>query len=470
MTHTKTSDKRSRGGTAYVMSLMAVIVFSILAAALASSTTLILRAGDNYRSVVNARLAAESGMDFMLNQIRIIRIPVDTNEDTVSANLTQALGNLLNTTANVAGQSVTVSREHAGDDCHHWTVHVPDIQLPYGSFSCTLLPAAPDRCTLVVKGIANDISRSVAIDLVMTPRPNVAFDFGLASFGPVSVVGNARIVGVNDPSEASVLAADTSGGTALSLAANAVIAGDLTVVGDGHIAISGSPSLGGTTDPELMADHIHSVPEPPDVPTLNIGPIAALATNVVDSTTHTSSSGLTFSNIRIAAGTNPTFASDVVINGVIYVEAPNHVTFSGNSTINGMVVTEDSENPIESCQLNFAGGMQAFGVETLPDTPEFSEIKQHTGSFVVAPGFSVTFSAQFSTINGTIAADKLTFTGQAGGIINGAVIGLSEHPMALDGGVEIRVDRLNARPDPAGFVDTMALEADPASYTELVGG
>ena len=461
MNITRTSSRGGRGGMAHVLALVFLVLLNGLAVALVSGTMLNLRAGDNYRRAVDAQLAAESGMDFMLNQIRSVRIPQDTNQETMPANIAEALGALLNTTANLASQSVTVSTG---------TVYVPGIQLPYGSFSCTLAPDGDKRCRLVVRGSAQGVQRSVAIDLVMTPKHSTAFDYGLASFGPVSIVGNARIVGVNDPSEASVLAADTSGGAALSLAANALIAGDLTVVNNAPIAISGSPSLGGTTDPELMADHILSVPEPPEAPALDIGPIAALATNVVDSSTHTSSPGLTFSNIRIAAGTNPTFASDVVINGVVYVEAPNNVTFSGNSTINGMVVTEDSDNPIQSCQLNFAGGMQAFGVETLPDTPEFAEVRQHTGTFVVAPGFGVTFSAQFSTINGTIAADQLTFTGQAGGIVNGAVIGLSERPMALDGGVEIHVDRLNAYPNPAGFVETMALEPDPASYTELVGG
>ncbi len=469
MTHTKTSDKRSRGGTAYVLSLMAMIVFSVLAAAMASNTMLIIRAGDNHRSAVNARLAAESGMDFILNQIRSIRLPADTSEETMSTNLGEILGSLLNATANLQSQTVTVSREH-GENCQHWTAHVPDIQLPYGNFSCTLVPDGPDSCTLVVRGSANAISRSITIDLVLIPRHSTVFDYGLASFGPVSMSGNAKIVGVNDPSEANMMAATTSGGTALSLGGNAVIGGQLTVVDNAPIAISGTPSLGGTSDPEQMAQYIHSVPSAPEVPTLDVAPLAALAINVVDSSTHTSTSGMTFSNIRIAAGANPTFASDVVINGIIYVEAPNIVTFSGKATINGIVATEASNNPIESCQLHFAGQVEAFAVETLPETPEFSEIRQHTGTFVLAPGFAVTFSGQFSAINGTIAADKLTFTGQSEGIVNGAVIGLGNYPTALDGNVEIHVDRQGAYPNPAGFVKNFALEAKPASYTELVGG
>lgn len=470
MTHTKTSDKRSRGGVAYVISLMAMIVFTVLAAAMASNTMLILCAGDNHRSVVNARLAAESGMDFMLHQIRNIRLPQDTKQETLPTNLTQALGDLLNATANLASQPVTVSRLHSAEHCLHWTVHVPEVQLPSGSFSCTLVPVGPDRCTLIVQGSANGISRSVAIELVMISKHSKAFDYGLASFGPVSMSGNAIIVGVNDPSEASMIAANTSGGAALSLSGNAVIGGDLTVVGDSYITISGTPSVGGTSDPELIGDHIHTVPTAPEVPALDVAPLAALAINVVNSSTHTSSSGMTFNNIRIAPDANPTFASNVVINGIIYVEAPNIVTFSGKATINGIVVTEDSDNPIESCQLHFAGQVEAFSVETLPDTPEFHDVREHTGTFVVAPGFAVTFSGQFSAINGAIAADQLTFTGQSEGIVNGAVIGLGNYPTSLDGNVEIHVDRQRAYPNPCGFLKTIALEADPASYTELVGG
>ena len=461
MTYAETSDTRSRGGMAHVLSLMVMLVFSVLAAALASNTMLILRAGDNHRSAVYARLAAESGMDFMLNQIRIVRLPPGTTQETMPANLAEVLGNLLNATANLGGQSVSVNGS---------TVYVPDIQLPYGSFSCTLAPDGEERCTLVVRGIADGVHRSVAIDLVLTPRHSEVFDYGLASFGPVSLDGSAKVVGINDPSEANVLAADTSGGTVLNLSGSALIAGDVWVVGDAPVAISGSASLGGTIDPELMGQHIHPLCAPPESPTLEIAPIAALATNVVDSSTDTASPGLTFTNIRIVANTNPTFGSDVVINGVTYVEAPNIVVFSDRTTIRGMVVTEDSDNPIESCRLSFSAQVEAYGVETLPDTPEFSEVKQQSGTFILAPGFAVTFCGQFSGVNGTIAADKLTFTGQAAGVVRGAVIGLAEHSMSLNGGVEIHVDRSGADPDPAGFVKVLALEPDPTSYTELVGG
>ena len=151
------------------------------------------------------------------------------------------------------------------------------------------------------------------------------------------------------------------------------------------------------------------------------------------------------------------------------MEAPNVVTFAGQTTINGFIVTEQNSLPIEQCQINFAGTVDAAGVAALPDTEEFAAVKQHTGTFLLAPGFAATFSGNFSTINGSIVADQLTFSGTAEGIIKGGVIGLTDLPTELSGNVEIYVDRSTQDPDPAGIVKPFALETMPDSYTELTG-
>jgi len=49
----------------------------------------------------------------------------------------------------------------------------------------------------------------------------------------------------------------------------------------------------------------------------------------------------TLQNIRIKAGTNPTF-NDVLIEGVVFVETPNNVKFTGNATLQGVIVTQDA--------------------------------------------------------------------------------------------------------------------------------
>jgi len=448
------------GGTVTILALLLLIVLSTLMISFAQFTGLGLRAADNFRRTADARLAAESGMAFTIYQLRRVRLPADTTEATLAANLTTALGSRLDGTTNLSGAAVT----NTGSE-----VYVPPIPLDAGStFCCWILPVDADLCRLRVKGSAGGVDRYLTIDLAIAPRLPSVFDYGLASGGPVLLSGASKIVGVNDPAEASVFAAISDAGEAINIGGNAVtVSGDLFVSGeDGSVAITGSPSIGGSTDPATVAEHIHFGVEPPEFPELNVAPLAAMATNVVDGSTDTASPGQTFTNIRIAAGTNPSFGSDTVINGVVYVEAPNLVSFAGHAQINGMMVTEDKGLPIEECQLSFAGTVEAAGVEALPDTDQFGPVKQHTGTFVLAPGFAATFAGNFSTVSGTIAADQLTFSGTSEGVIRGAVIGLSDRPTQVAGKVEIYVDQANAGPNPAGFVKSLALEPVADSYCE----
>ena len=447
-------------GVVSILALLLLTVLSTLIISFAQLTGLSLRMGNNFRRTVDARLATESGMAFTIYQLRRVRLPADTTEATLAANLTTALGSRLDGTANLGGAAVT----NTGSE-----VYVPPIPLDAGStFCCWILPVGTDLCRLKVKGSAGGVDRYLTIDLAVTPRLPSVFNYGLASGGPVLLSGASKIVGVNDPAEASVFAAVPAGGEAISIGGNGVtVSGDLFVSGeDGSVAITGSPSIGGSTDPATVAEHIHFGVEAPEFPELDVAPLAALATNVVDGSTDTVSPGQTFTNIRIAAGTDPSFGSDTVINGVVYVEAPNLVSFTGHAQINGMIVTEDKGLPIEQCQLSFAGTVEAAGVEALPDTEEFALVKQHTGTFVLAPGFGATFAGNFSTVSGTIAADQLTFSGTSEGVIRGSVIGLSGLPTQMAGKVEIYVDRVKADPNPAGFVKSLALEPVADSYSE----
>ena len=453
--------QRTDRGIIHVLTMALLMLLVVLATMLATTSTVNLSAGDNHRHRTKALLAAESGLAFILGQIQGLRLPASTTPETFTADLTQALGERLHGTANLAGASVTAVGS---------TVYIPQIQLPEGSFSSTFSPVSDERCELVVLGTFDGVSRRVSIELVLTPRQSDVFDYGVVSRGTLTISGNAKVLGVNDPSEASIMSATTDEDIAISLEGNAVVAGNATVVEDPrYLSVSGNPSLGGTSDPEEMAQHILTVPEAPDFPEVDTASLAPLATNIVDASTDVSSPGLVLSNIRIVAGTNPAFSSDIVLNGIVYVEAPNIVMFTAKTTLNGLVVAEGTSQDINDCQMHFSGQVEAFGVEALPDTPEFEAVKQQTGTFVLAPGFQVTFSGHFSAINGTIAADKLTFTGTAEGVVKGSLIGLANHPMTLGGTVDIHVDRENANPDPAGFKKSIAMVADAATYSERTG-
>ena len=447
-------------GMAYIVAMVLLAALSTLAVAWAGLTDLEVRKSANCRSVMNGRLAAESGLSFMTSVLGWIRLPGSTTSETFPQRMAEALGAKLEGTPNIGGGQVTYDSS---------TVFVPSIVVNGETFSCQIASIEDTRCRLTVTGSAGEVTRAVFMDFILEPCRTEIFDYGLPSRGPISISGNARIVGVNDPSEASILSATTTGTDAIQLDGNAEISGDLNIAEDGlSVSISGTPTVAGSSDPSVIAEHTHHGVGQPDFPEVDVEPIAALATYTLqpdDPQTKT-----VLNNVRIPAGTNPTFGSDIQINGVVYVEAPNVVAFVGKCTLKGILVTQASGEPISACQVSFGGSVEASGVDALPDTPEFAAVKGHTGTFIAAPGFGVSFAGNFSAIGGSIAADQLTFTGTSEGAIGGSVIGLKDLPTTVCGNVDIFVDQQRADQNPAGFVPSLRFSPVPDSYAELQGG
>ena len=450
----------SQRGMAYVMAMVVLSLFLTLAGTFAAMTDLSGQVGKNAADLQRANLAAESGLAFGVKIIRGVRLPSGTSPDEMIPRLSEALADRLNGTANLNGGYVASSAS---------VISIPRIQIPDGSFDLRIVQSAEDDLTLEVHGFGCQAQQSIAVDLTIVTHPaNSAFSYGIASLGPIILSGNAEILGKNALTDASIVS--TSEGTAVSIDGSAVIDGDISSVGsESTVVISGTPTIAGSQDPEVMAQHVHFGVEPPVFPTVDTSIFKPLATSVIDDTTDTSTSGAVFSNVVIKAGTNPTFSSDVTLNGVVYIEAPNIVTFSSKVTLNGLVATDDSNEPISSCKISFSGQVEAYGVEVLPDTTEFQAVKALTGTFIAAPGFDVSFAGQFATVNGTIAADKLSFSGQAEGTVEGSVIGLSSESVSIDGHVSICIDREDDADDTqdAGFVLPILLDVDSRTYREM---
>jgi len=406
----------------------------------------------------DAQFAAESGLAYMTYQLSVVRLPGSTTRTTMVSGLTTALGDVMNGTVTMGGGVVT----NMGS-----CVYVPAVSLDGGrTFQAWMVPLSDTRCLLVCYGVAGPFYRTLTVEVELVPALARAFDYGIASRGSILISGSTDILGVNDPLEASVFSDSGSLGSITLSGGGVSISGNLLVSGDRDcVTIVGTPSVGGTKDPAEIEERIYNNVASPDFPELNIAPLAALATNVVDASTDTSGT-LNYSNIRIAANTDPTFAAGTVINGVIYVEAPNKVKFAGHATINGLIVTQDSDEGVDNCTIDFNGTVDATGVDALPDTPEFAAVKEQTGSFLLAPGFKVSFGGNFETINGTIAADQFAFSGNSEGVIKGAVIGLADVPSTFEGSVEIKVDRSEVNDNPAGFVKNLSPEVDYSTYSE----
>lgn len=449
--------RTSRRGIASIIALVLLTVFCTIAIGLVASTDSAMRRSDNARRTMDARLAAESGLEFMLRTLKWMRLPGTTTEQTFGENLREVLAGALEGGNGLAAGSIVSTGS---------SVYVPEIQSSAGSF-CSTFTRVSDTCVrLRVEGRSGDLTRNVKIDLTLEPKLPIVFDFGIASRGQVRVFGNANLVGVNYPQEASILSATTSRLDALYAEGNSTISGDLYTAEEGtYITISGGPTVAGCTTLAEIEQHVHEGIGQPDFPEYDVAPLALLATYTLQPSDPTNKGEL--SNIRIPAGTNPTFSSDIILNGVVYIEAPNDVKFTAKCTLNGLLVTEDSEEPLSTCQLTFDGGVEANGVEALPDTAEFAAVKQETGTFILAPGFDVTFAGHFSAINGSIAASQLTFTGTAEGTVKGSVIGLEDRLTSVGGNVDIYVDRENADDDPAGFIKSLAFVPAPDTYEEV---
>ncbi len=264
----------------------------------------------------------------------------------------------------------------------------------------------------------------------------------------------------------------------IALRGHVTIGGDLFLTDENAtVGILGSGvgiSVGDETDIRLIrSEHVHVV-DPPILPTVDTTIFEALATNDLDPDLPNYNNN-TFTNIRITQRTNPKFGHGAVLNGVVYVEAPNIVTFMSNCILNGFVVTEDGSDEylLQDCQIIFKSGMSSTPVEDLDDIiDEISmlEVKEHTGTFVLAPGFGVDFYGHANTIAGAIAADKIKFWGQSEVSVTGFILGLTDEEMEVVGNTVITIDSDNADQNPAGFVFPKSLTPNPDSYRESIGG
>lgn len=168
------------------------------------------------------------------------------------------------------------------------------------------------------------------------------------------------------------------------------------------------------------------------------------------------------------AGTNPSFSGNVTLSGIVFIETPNVVTFSGNANVTGIIVGDGDINDNSGTnQIIFLGNVSSSPVTELPFTSQFDGVRDETGTFLIAPGFSAAFGGSFDTLNGAIAANGINFFGNAGGTIAGSVVNLSDTPMTVSGNADLFFNRSGITEVPAGFEPEIILHYDSSSYCEI---
>ncbi|MFB0553247.1 MAG: pilus assembly PilX N-terminal domain-containing protein [Phycisphaerae bacterium] len=446
-------------GVVLIISMIFVLIFSALAISMATLSGTNVQLASNQHKLNSTLSAAQSGLEVMQYWLTRVIIPNSTQPSNYLSTIVSILQN------DLADNNISnISLSFVGS-----TITIPSVTLASAdhlSFEAAIRQLNDNTLQLDVTGRNDQITRTIRVNYNIKPYRNPIFDYGIATKGPLNMQGNPNVDGLNQSVEADVYIESANNDDALLMKGNSAIAGDVSIANPDAIpSVSNSSSIGGETGQDAIDNHI-IIPAPyTDFPVPNPVAFENYVDNIFEPTTDTTTN-LTLENIRIPPDTNPHFSGHVILKGIVFIESPNIVEFTGNADITGIIIGDGDLNfPYDENQLIFRGNVDSRSVSELDAT--FGDIREETGTFLLAPGFSTSFGGSFETLNGVIAASGIEFFGNAGGTINGSVINYSDNPMTLDGSIDLVFDRLGLIEIPAGFDTDKVLEFQPGTYTEL---
>ena len=450
--------RKSRRGVSSVLAMLYMVLFGTLAIGFYAATTLSSQVSRNEQRISEAQLAAESGMHFVRYYLGAMDLPSNTTNATLMGNARAELGRMLDGQINMGGKTVQVVNGKIWlpspttyinldtDGKRRFRVEIAQS----GSFLIT---------TIYGQGPERGTPRTIQVKFQQAPRASAIFNYGVASRGKIITGGSSIITGLGDPARGSVLSTSKDG-TPVIIGGKEV-SGDISVTSPTATVLYAGAKVGGTTNTALIErDHIHRGVPAPDFPDIDVSEYAKYAVNPY-------TGGNVVDNAYIPAGTNPAFAN-AQVTGVLLIKAPNRVSFSQNSTIRGVIVVENGAAlDLVNNRIDIGGNVKAEGVETLPES--YGELRNLTGAFILAPGFSVNFTGNFGTVSGSVIASEINFTGNAGGTIKGSMISTEDVPLDINGNSEIVIASTGTKNYPTGVTFGKKYTPLPDTYREIHG-
>jgi hypothetical protein len=304
--------------------------------------------------------------------------------------------------------------------------------------------------------VASVPMRAFEVKFRTVDRDSTVFGYGIASPGPLLIDSTGVIQGT-PAAQANILSTFKGANPVTIGTGNATnpggTAGTITTMSGFEPVLKSGVSVGGSTDLTVIKkDSIKKVgtaaSPAPAMPLADTAELKPFAKNAY------SSLNTTHENILIKANTNPTFSNGHTVRGLVYVEQPNVVKFNGNVTVQALIVTEDrgvgtvtGSNPTD--YLYFAGnGGAKLPLEDLvkAEAGKFGFLEGYVGSFIVAPGFFVELTGNFGTIQGNVAGDRVTITGNSNSTVNGSIISLKPNQLLISGSTLIGMKPIAGNP------------------------
>lgn len=441
-------------GMALLSCMVFLAVLCALATAFAALSAVSIQIADTYHKADVAYRAAESGLEIMRYWLSRFIMPKTTPVDEYLAAIVTCLQNDLQE----AGVAQIVVRDDGS---------IPSVCVDAttgGAFSARLRMDAedPNLLRLSLTGAHGPITRTIEITFNMTPYEHPVLRYGMATKGALHFPANPTLTGATQPWEADVYV-DTAEMIAVEIGGNANFDGNFHLANsDGLISCSGSLQIAGEFGEEALAHHVFTGVDPVPFPTPDTEMFTSLATGpVVDPCVMNLDKGLTLTNATIPAGRNPIFGGTVTIEGVLVIESPNVVTFNQNCQLNGIIVgVGEADNP-EDNQIRFT---RNFAAGPYPTGEQCALLAGAAGTSILAPGFAVSFTGNFSVVDGVVAAGSLNIAGNACAEIRGTLITYSEDPIIVDGNLCLNFNRAASTRVPGGFDTHRILACDPSSY------
>ena len=126
-----------------------------------------------------------------------------------------------------------------------------------------------------------------------------------------------------------------------------------------------------------------------------------------------------------------------------------------------------ADGNIEDPGTNSISVLGNFGTAPYPPGPEFDAIRHEVGASIIAPGFSASFTGNYSTIEGVVAISGVHFAGNASAVVKGTIINYSNVQAVVEGNTMMTFDRSDSPSVPAGFDTHRVLDYVPSSYSVL---
>jgi hypothetical protein len=444
-----------REGSVLIACTIFLVIFVTLAVGMATMSGANLRIADNQREANLAFASAESGLEVVRYWVDRIRMPSSTP---VADYFSTAVSRLQ---AELATNGIGNLQINSDGSIPTVVIHALSGQ----SFSGQLYtdPTNPAVLRLYIVGASHGAARTVQVRFRIEPYRFPIFNYGMATKGALQFPQNPTLTGTAENWEADIYVESAGSTTAVQVGGNANFDGDIDIGNPlATVNFGAAVQIAGEYGQQAIDNHITIGAEPVEFPIPETLPFQQYATGPVIGPATNLSSSMTLTNATILAGTNPTFLGNVTIQGILYIQAPNVVRFARNVSQQGIIVASgDAANPGTN-RISFEGN---FASGPYPADAQFDAIRNEAGSSILAPGFGVSFTGNFSSVNGVLAASSLYFSGNASATVKGTMISYSQDATRVEGNISMNFDRAQMVEIPAGFDLLRVLTYDPQSYS-----